>query len=99
MDLLQACDEQIAQSEARIRRYAQLLEKASADPLDAAARELASRALESERAHKRKMEEMRAQHLERTRRTAAATRRLRVILALAFIGVVAALALRHSPGR
>ena len=83
-DMLKTFEDQIAQSEERIRKYAQLVERASVDPETALSLSVATRALESERDHKRKMEEMREQELQVQRRVAIHSRSARIATIVVF---------------
>ena len=86
----------IAQSEDRIARYSQLVADASVDPDNGAALAVATKALESERAHKLVMEGMLANEQKMMRRIAAMNLRARIIFVLAIAGAAAALLLGHG---
>jgi hypothetical protein len=88
--------DQIAQSVERIARYSQLVANASADPDNGAAQAVAAKALESERDHKLRMENMLAKEQKVLRRIAAMNLRARIVFVLAIAGVIAVLLLDHG---
>ncbi len=98
MDLLKMYDSRIAESEERIVSYTRLVEEASTDPDKSLSLSIASRALESELAHKRRMEELRTSQLQLTRRMTKMQVRV-WITAIVAVAVAAFLMVLHFQGK